>query len=139
SDPTVVTGSHNWSRSAEERNDENTLIIYDEDISNIFQQEFEKRWAESTTGLPHVEQIPGLEITVGPNPAISFVDIQLDGKLTGDLKLQVFDLSGRMLQEVDELMEGINRVHFNDGNRHQTVFLLFSTDQYTTYRKVSIF
>src|SRR5690606_1286556 len=34
SDPTVLTGSHNWSNSAEFDNDENTLIIYDHLIAN---------------------------------------------------------------------------------------------------------
>lgn len=42
--PFVLTGSHNWSASAEDRNDENTLIIYDEDIANQYLQEFMARF-----------------------------------------------------------------------------------------------
>lgn len=41
--PFVLTGSHNWSQSAEFRNDENTLIIYDSKITNQFLQEFMAR------------------------------------------------------------------------------------------------
>jgi len=37
----VVTGSYNPTRSAELKNDENTLVIHDQDIANIFQAEFE--------------------------------------------------------------------------------------------------
>jgi phosphatidylserine/phosphatidylglycerophosphate/cardiolipin synthase-like enzyme len=140
SNPTVVTGSHNWSRSAEERNDENTLIIYDEDISNIFQQEFEKRWAESTTGLPHVDQIPGLDISVGPNPAISFIDIRLEGDMDDPtLKLQIFDLNGKLLQEVNGLNEGTNRVYLNSNIQHKMLLLLFSNDEFCSHMKMSIF
>ena len=40
SDPTVVTGSHNWSTTAETTNDENTLIIHDERVANLCYQEF---------------------------------------------------------------------------------------------------
>ncbi len=39
---TVVLGSYNFSRSAEERNDENTLIIHNSDIANLFLSEFER-------------------------------------------------------------------------------------------------
>jgi len=44
--PVVVTGSHNWTYSAETINDENTLIIHDSRIANIFRQEYEARWKE---------------------------------------------------------------------------------------------
>jgi phosphatidylserine/phosphatidylglycerophosphate/cardiolipin synthase-like enzyme len=44
SDPLVITGSHNWSSSAETINDENTLIIHDADIANQFLQEFAQRY-----------------------------------------------------------------------------------------------
>jgi phosphatidylserine/phosphatidylglycerophosphate/cardiolipin synthase-like enzyme len=45
----VVLGSYNFSRSAEERNDENLLIIHNEDIAQQFMQEFQRVW----------DQIPG--------------------------------------------------------------------------------
>ena len=39
---TVITGSYNFSRSAEERNDENTLIIHDPEIAILYLAEFER-------------------------------------------------------------------------------------------------
>lgn len=45
SDPMVLTGCHNWSSSAEIRNDENTLIIHDAEIANIYYQEFVERFS----------------------------------------------------------------------------------------------
>ena len=44
SDPTLLTGCHNWSSSAEQRNDENTLIIHDATMANIYYQEFVARF-----------------------------------------------------------------------------------------------
>ncbi len=48
--PVVITGSHNWTTAAEEVNDENTLIIHDATIANIFLQEFQARWCEVRPG-----------------------------------------------------------------------------------------
>jgi len=40
SDPLVLTGSHNWTVSADTKNDENTLIIHSDTIANIYYQAF---------------------------------------------------------------------------------------------------
>ncbi len=42
-DPLVITGSHNWSWYAETINDENTLIIHDATVANLFYQEWHAR------------------------------------------------------------------------------------------------
>jgi phosphatidylserine/phosphatidylglycerophosphate/cardiolipin synthase-like enzyme len=46
SDPIVLTGCHNWSSSAKDRNDENTLIVHDQDIANQYYQEFVERFSK---------------------------------------------------------------------------------------------
>jgi phosphatidylserine/phosphatidylglycerophosphate/cardiolipin synthase-like enzyme len=43
----VVLGSYNFSKSAEERNDENILIIYNERIADFFLQEFERVYSQA--------------------------------------------------------------------------------------------
>jgi phosphatidylserine/phosphatidylglycerophosphate/cardiolipin synthase-like enzyme len=40
----VVTGSYNWSSAAEDRNDENIVVIIDRDVAQRFVQEFERVW-----------------------------------------------------------------------------------------------
>jgi len=40
----LLTGSYNWTFSANNRNDENLLIIDDPEIIEIFQNQFEKLW-----------------------------------------------------------------------------------------------
>jgi hypothetical protein len=43
----LITGSHNWSSSAENSNNENTLIIESKRIANLYLQEFKARYVES--------------------------------------------------------------------------------------------
>ena len=44
----VVMGSYNFSKSAEEKNDENIIIIYNEKVAGFFMQEFERVYAQAT-------------------------------------------------------------------------------------------
>jgi phosphatidylserine/phosphatidylglycerophosphate/cardiolipin synthase-like enzyme len=43
----VVTGSYNFSANAEERNDENTLILYNPEITELYLAEFNRIYAEA--------------------------------------------------------------------------------------------
>ena len=43
----VVLGSYNFSRAAEERNDENLLVVYDEEIAEEFVREFQRVSAQA--------------------------------------------------------------------------------------------
>lgn len=65
SDPTVVTGSHNWSYTAESANDENTLILHDPKVAALFKAEFEKRWGDLVVPVHEVDN-QGFEVF--PNP-----------------------------------------------------------------------
>lgn len=47
SNPMTFTGSHNWSAAADNDNDENTLIIHDATIANIYYQQFVHRFVEN--------------------------------------------------------------------------------------------
>jgi phosphatidylserine/phosphatidylglycerophosphate/cardiolipin synthase-like enzyme len=44
----VVMGSYNFSRAAEERNDENVIVIYNEDIAKFFMDEFDRVYAHTS-------------------------------------------------------------------------------------------
>jgi phosphatidylserine/phosphatidylglycerophosphate/cardiolipin synthase-like enzyme len=71
SDPTVLTGSHNWSFSAETQNDENTLVIHDADIARLFRAEFEQRATENPiTSIREV--LAERPFAVWPNPTSDF-------------------------------------------------------------------
>jgi len=82
SDPLVVTGSHNWTNSAEDDYDENTLIIHDAIISNMYYEEFMARYADMTgTGI--VETTPR-SVNISPNPANSQLIIQTESLFISD-------------------------------------------------------
>jgi len=64
SDPLVWTGSHNWSDAANVSNDENSIVIHDAGISNLFYQEFKKRF---DLGIP-ISEHPILDL--GPDQVV---------------------------------------------------------------------
>jgi len=47
---TVVLGSFNFSKSADEMNDENILFIHDKDIASLFRAEFKRIYREASEG-----------------------------------------------------------------------------------------
>jgi phosphatidylserine/phosphatidylglycerophosphate/cardiolipin synthase-like enzyme len=51
SDPVVITGSHNWTWSANNINDESTLFIHDSDIAKLYSAEFNSRYCDCSMGL----------------------------------------------------------------------------------------
>ena len=102
-DPIVVTGSHNWSASAEVRNDENTLIIHSPDVANIFVQEFEQRWCEIMGGncfsnIFENDKYKELSVSVFPNPIQEegIINIETNENLK-NVNISIFNLSGQIL------------------------------------------
>ena len=92
SDPQIITGSHNWSNSANDRNDENTLIIYSAEIANQYFQQFAYRFAENRGDLiVSAENIELENIKIYPNPTV--------GKVTVSSQILLFDFSGKTIQE----------------------------------------
>lgn len=92
----VLTGSHNWSASAEQRNDENTLIIYDKYIANQYYQAIGKLFGEMggvLTNNKSSEEI--IEVGVYPNPASGKVFISSNNDNSGILS--IYDIKGRLV------------------------------------------
>ncbi len=114
SDPTVITGSHNWSNAAENDNDENTLIIIDPLIANQFLQEFKKRYNEAGgtgTFIFPVSVDDGVITEMNyhlfqnyPNPFNPVTTIKFEIPFSQKIELKVFDMLGR---EVKTLFSGI--------------------------------
>jgi len=79
SDPTVLTGSHNWSTAAETKNDENTLIVHQAKISNTYYQNFAAIFEDFKGSVCNYYCPVMAVVTAGPNQSvcagISFVNI----------------------------------------------------------------
>lgn len=95
SDPLVITGSHNWSSSAENSNDENTVVVHDARVANLFYQEWHKRWEELTVGVNDIES--NWEVRYFPNPADSEVNLYVENPLFQNLTVELRDLAGKLV------------------------------------------
>ncbi len=115
SDPTVITGSHNWSSSAENTNDENTLFIHDARVANLYYQEF--KGLLQSMGVDSVEDEEGkLILSIYPNPATSRVFMEVDEKLLGEM-ISIKDISGREVMQIllNNIRSTIEISHLNSG------------------------
>ncbi|NOR74531.1 MAG: T9SS type A sorting domain-containing protein [Draconibacterium sp.] len=99
SDPQVITGSHNWSNSANDRNDENTLIIHSTEIANQYFQNFAYRFAENGGNLVvSAENIEFENVKVYPNPTVGKVTVSSQ---TSIKKIQLFSSGGVVVKEIN--------------------------------------
>jgi phosphatidylserine/phosphatidylglycerophosphate/cardiolipin synthase-like enzyme len=91
---TLITGSHNWTASANSIHDENTLILKSQRLANLYYQEFMARFQGMFTAVEDQEMGP---LSVYPNPADRIVRIEtpLDLSFTD---FRIFDAYGRTVR-----------------------------------------
>ena len=140
--PYVITGSHNWSSSAENSNDENTLIIQDNLVANFYLQEFAARYYEAggtdsiniITSVEDESEMPVNFILSQnyPNPFNPVTTIKYSIPKAGRIELSVFNSLG---EKVAELVNGYQEignysVRFNASNLASGVYFyrIFSGD-----------
>ena len=102
SDPLVLVGSHNWSTSAETKNDENILIVHDLNIANQYYQAFAYIYQFAggvitpTLGVNQNEYAN--ELIVYPNPCsgVLSIDASNNTALT-NVEISVCDVLGNRI------------------------------------------
>jgi hypothetical protein len=124
-DPIVLTGSHNWSSNAENYSDENTLIIHDATIANIYLQEFEKRWDELPANA--IDELIDVELSVFPNPSA--------GKVTVNSDLVIYQIN---LYAIDGKLISVNTSSSIEINTKGIYFLKIVTEKGNTIRKIVV-
>jgi phosphatidylserine/phosphatidylglycerophosphate/cardiolipin synthase-like enzyme/DNA/RNA endonuclease YhcR with UshA esterase domain len=97
SNPILITGSHNWSNTAETRNDENTLLIYDAAIANLYLQEFEARWKTTISDVKDVK-IDGFEVKMYPNPVSDVLTIEMKNEVSERVNLTIVNVAGQPIE-----------------------------------------
>jgi phosphatidylserine/phosphatidylglycerophosphate/cardiolipin synthase-like enzyme len=115
SDPTVITGSHNWSSTAENTNDENTVIVHDVRVANLYYQEF--RGLLISMGVIGIEDVEGeLALAIFPNPVSDILHIEVSKTLIGE-SLTLVDIQGRNVMElnINELRSTIDVSRLESG------------------------
>lgn len=135
SSPYVITGSHNWSSSAEYDNDENTLIIQDLKIANQYMQEFKKRYNEAggtgTFIVPtaiNEDTYPKRSYTLFqnyPNPFNPVTTIRFQVPLSERVELKIYDMLGREVKTLYNRIApaGIVDVDFNAGDLASGIYI----------------
>ena len=99
SDPFVWTGSYNWTNSAQFRNDENTLVIHDGTIANIYYQSFVEQFKALGgtvliyTGIDETEA--NWNVKMYPNPAQDVLYLQFAATQITDMDVSITDMTGR--------------------------------------------
>ena len=123
SNPAVLTGSHNWSNNAENNSDENTIIIYDHTISNIYLQEFEERWSELST--TSINDYSDAKISIYPNPSNQVIFVDSDNEIKN---ISVFTAEGKLIKTTKDINITIEnsgvyliKVETIEGNTYQKV------------------
>lgn len=107
SDPMVVTGSHNWTSSAENNNDENTLIFHDATIANIYAQEFSARWIGIVTNTENVVLgVEGFDVKVLGNPVRNVLGFEMNNESFENVSLMIYNTQGLLLKS--EILNNIN-------------------------------
>lgn len=98
SDPLVLVGSHNWSTAAETKNDENTLIVHDANITNQYFQAFASMYQISGGILSNLENTNDEKsvLKIVPNPNNGIFDI-VSAKNMEHLELNIYDVLGKRI------------------------------------------
>ena len=125
SNPAVLTGSHNWSNNAENNSDENTIIIYDHTISNIYLQEFEERWSELSA--TSINDYSDAKISIYPNPSNQVIFVDSDNEIKN---ISVFTAEGKLIKTTKDISITIE----NSG----VYFIKVETIEGNTYQKVVV-
>lgn len=110
SDPQTITGSHNWSISADTKNDENTIIVHDATVTNQYYQSFCKNFTDfgGAACLPvGIDDVTGQPQTIGlfPNPATETLHV-IAGDAEEGFQTQIIDCLGRVLIESNKTHDG---------------------------------
>lgn len=103
SDPTVLTGSHNWSSAAQTTNDENTVVVHDVRVANLYLQEFMATWS-----LVGVEDAANNDMNVYPNPASYNLWVSVPVQ-SGKSILNIYSAQGQLVH-TEYLKAGMNQV-----------------------------
>ena len=96
SDPQVVVGSHNWSTSAETKNDENMLVVHDANIANQYYQAFAYLFQLAGGTLStDVSMLSGKDFILYPNPTTGMVYITApENHYTDEVGIEVYNVLG---------------------------------------------
>ncbi len=135
SDPIILTGSHNWSSSAENSNDENTVVVHDARVANLYYQEFYARLIDLGVGIEEEKELNSSFIY--PNPASEFTTIYTKGNVGERMIGELIDNNGRLLKTFDFTISGKDIISLA-GIPHGLYHLRFQVGDESSSQKIVI-
>ena len=144
----VITGSHNWSSSAETANDENTLVIHSQRIANLYLQEFKQRYVDAggsddivLSVKPFTNEAPrSYELQQNyPNPFNPSTNIRFSIVDARFVILKVYDILGRGVATLvnERMSPGVYTVAWNASRFASGIyFVRLQAGNFTAVRKV---
>lgn len=125
SDPQVISGSHNWSNAANDRNDENTLIIHDADIANQYYQQFAYRFEQNGGELVvSAEEIKFSDLKIYPNPTADRIQISSSQKIQN---IKIYSIQGILIHEINSIENNATEINFSQ--RKNGIYVIKVEDQ----------
>ena len=99
SDPTLWTGSHNWSNAANTMNDENTVVVHDFDIVNQYFQSWLNNYKilGGRNWVTSANQLKGSELRMYPNPVTERLFLISE---VIPSSIDIYNVEGRMLMSL---------------------------------------
>jgi len=117
--PAVLTGSHNWTNEANVYNDENTLIIHDSTVANLFYQAFYAEYyslggtlTQHCIPLGVDELTDHNEVSIYPIPAHNYLTIGLNQHLQ-NTSYTIYNVMGQCILNGELDTEEINTIPIN--------------------------
>lgn len=120
SDPTVLTGSHNWSNAAQFNNDENTVLVHDATIANIYYQEWMRRYTDNGGVYVLPSATLSNNLNLYPNPTNDVLNISWQSNSTANYSIS--NIMGQVLQ--NGTLEGNQTKHFDTNNLPRGMYLV---------------
>lgn len=146
--PYLITGSHNWSSAAENSNDENTLIIQDDLIANLYLQEFAARYYEANgndsifvTGIEDNLELPSTYSLSQnyPNPFNPVTNINFSIPQKSKVELNIYNTLGQKVTTLinEEKEVGSYKLTFDAANLPSGVyFYRITADSFNETKKL---
>jgi phosphatidylserine/phosphatidylglycerophosphate/cardiolipin synthase-like enzyme len=106
SDPLVLTGSHNWTQSANTVNDENTLIIHNDTAANVYLQSFRANFASLGGSLSIITGCPTSvpvytaaqdNAVIYPNPTSGVITINYTLQDAQAVSVDIYNVTGQKI------------------------------------------
>ncbi|MBT3207318.1 MAG: T9SS type A sorting domain-containing protein [Bacteroidetes bacterium] len=137
--PVLLTGSHNWSASAESKNDENTLVIFDESLANQFHQEFTKRFDEQLSLYAPIEEKLYFSVSIFPNPNNGEFKLNVKSTKNQAIKLSIYDTYGKNIENFNyRIYKGNNSFNLNINKNKGMLLLNFLSENGNYSTKVIV-